>query len=188
MHRLMAETAALGEERPVLSHEAANHLKVLRPKDGEEIELFDGRGSSRVYRYSRAGEGLVARGEAATSAPRPAPLVLFACVTKGSRWDWTIEKATELGATKIVPVLSERTVVRVAPQERAAKRGRWMRGSRTRSGFPRFWSRFRLQTRLRLSPRQTAMLARSQTRRLSRCLPQLRSDGEFLTVQNVQIV
>ena len=127
MHRLMAETAALGEERPVLSREAANHLKVLRPKDGEEIELFDGRGSSRVYRYSRAGGGLVAREKAATSAPRPAPLVLFACVTKGSRWDWTIEKATELGATKIVPVVSERTVVRVAPQERAAKRGRWMR-------------------------------------------------------------
>ena len=54
-------------------------------------------------------------------------LTLFACVTKGSRWDWTVEKATELGVTRIVPVISERTIVRIARGERAAKRERWMR-------------------------------------------------------------
>jgi 16S rRNA (uracil1498-N3)-methyltransferase len=48
-------------------------------------------------------------------------------VTKGSRWDWTIEKATELGATKIVPVISSRTIVRLTSGERAAKRERWQR-------------------------------------------------------------
>ena len=48
-------------------------------------------------------------------------------MTKGSRWDWTIEKATELGVTRIVPVVSDRTIVRIAPDERAAKRERWMR-------------------------------------------------------------
>ena len=50
-----------------------------------------------------------------------------ACVTKGSRWDWTVEKATELGATRIVPVLSERTIVRISAGDREAKRDRWMR-------------------------------------------------------------
>ena len=54
-------------------------------------------------------------------------MTLFACVTKGSRWDWTIEKATELGVTRIVPVISERTIVRIPKGERAAKRERWMR-------------------------------------------------------------
>ena len=48
-------------------------------------------------------------------------------MTKGSRWDWTIEKATELGVTRIVPVISERTIVRIPKGERAAKRERWMR-------------------------------------------------------------
>ena len=52
---------------------------------------------------------------------------MFACITKGSRWDWTIEKATELGVTRIVPVISERTIVRIPKGERAAKRERWMR-------------------------------------------------------------
>ena len=54
-------------------------------------------------------------------------LTLFACVTKGSRWDWTIEKATELGVARIVPVISERCVVRIGGNERAAKRERWRR-------------------------------------------------------------
>ena len=62
------------------------------------------------------------------SAPRPSwTLTLFACVTKGSRWDWTIEKATELGATRIVPVISARTIVRIGADERPAKRDRWTR-------------------------------------------------------------
>ena len=48
-------------------------------------------------------------------------------MTKGSRWDWTVEKATELGVTRLVPVISARTIVRLSPDERAAKRLRWQR-------------------------------------------------------------
>ena len=44
MHRLLVPSEQLASDSPVLPKEAANHLKVLRPKDGEEIELFDGRG------------------------------------------------------------------------------------------------------------------------------------------------
>ena len=60
-------------------------------------------------------------------APPPHPLTLFACVTKGSRWDWTVEKATELGVSRIVPVISDRTIVRIPKAERATKRERWLR-------------------------------------------------------------
>jgi 16S rRNA (uracil1498-N3)-methyltransferase len=127
MHRLLAKTEDLSQENPALSREALGHLKVLRPRDGEEIELFDGRGLRRVYSYSRAAGGLVAARPAESSGAKRLPLVLFACVTKGSRWDWTVEKATELGVSKIVPVVSERTIVRIPQGERAAKRERWMR-------------------------------------------------------------
>ena len=134
MHRLLVETRLLNEESPVLPADAARHLKVLRPKDGEEIELFDGKGKWKVYRFCAS----LASGEDAASPLRAASqtfqtsqtsqtLTLFACVTKGSRWDWTIEKATELGVTRIVPVISERTIVRIPKAERAAKRERWMR-------------------------------------------------------------
>ena len=134
MHRLLVKTELLGEESPVLPKDAAKHLKVLRPKDGEEIELFDGRGKWRVYRFGASpasgkdsASPLLAISQTSQTPQTSQTLTLFACVTKGSRWDWTIEKATELGVGRIVPVISDRTIVRIAKAERAAKRERWMR-------------------------------------------------------------
>ena len=124
MHRLLVETTLLSEESPVLPKDAANHLKVLRPKAGEEIELFDGKGRWRVYSWEN---GLHSNRTIEQSEQSNNSLSLFACVTKGSRWDWTIEKATELGVTRIVPVISDRTIVRIPKDERAAKRERWQR-------------------------------------------------------------
>ena len=124
MHRLLVDTPLLEEESPALPKDAARHLKVLRPKDGEEMELFDGHGKWRRYAW----RGALRAVGAVERAPRPErALTLFACVTKGSRWDWTIEKATELGVSRIVPVISERTIVRIPKEERSAKRERWMR-------------------------------------------------------------
>ncbi|MBO7721088.1 MAG: 16S rRNA (uracil(1498)-N(3))-methyltransferase [Kiritimatiellae bacterium] len=125
MHRLLVEASALSEDSPRLPPSAARHLKVLRPKTGEPVELFDGRGRSRVYRWE--GESGLKAVSAASFAERPPPLTLFACVTKGSRWDWTVEKSVELGVTRIVPVLSARTIVRLPPGERAGKCARWRR-------------------------------------------------------------
>ena len=126
MHRLLVETEVLFSDCPTLPKEAANHLKVLRPKDGEKVELFDGKGKFRVFFY-RPPRGLSPLETVREMQRTAAELTLFACVTKGSRWDWTIEKATELGVTRIVPVISERTIVRLAPSEYAAKRLRWQR-------------------------------------------------------------
>ncbi|MGN0853961.1 MAG: RsmE family RNA methyltransferase [Kiritimatiellia bacterium] len=129
MHRLLVETRALYQESPALPLEAARHLKVLRPKDGEEIELFDGCGNLRRYRFAASARALESIPGAAVRAlpPPEGSLTLFACVTKGSRWDWTIEKATELGVSRIVPVISDRTIVRIPKAERAAKCARWRR-------------------------------------------------------------
>ena len=124
MHRLLVDTELLNAESPALPADAAKHLKVLRPKVGEEIELFDGHGRWRVYAWA---DGLHAKSDNQTVERPGDSLTLFACVTKGSRWDWTIEKATELGVTRIVPVISERTIVRIPRDERAAKRERWLR-------------------------------------------------------------
>lgn len=127
MHRLLVEPGQLDAERPALSREAAHHLRVLRPRPGEGIELFDGRGRWRVCAWTAEGVLVPLSPVASEPSESRRALVLFACVTKGSRWDWTVEKATELGVTRIVPVISGRTIVRLAPGERAAKRERWLR-------------------------------------------------------------
>ena len=124
MHRLLVETALLSQEAPVLPADAVRHLRVVRPRPGESVELFDGRGSWRVYAWDG---GLRSQSDVRTVERSNVSLTLFACVTKGSRWDWTVEKATELGVTRIVPVISDRTIVRIPKPERAAKRERWLR-------------------------------------------------------------
>ena len=125
MHRLLVDSASLAQKEVFLPKAAAHHLNVLRPRPGEEIELFDGKGRTR--RYVVDGKALRAAGACASFAPPSVKVTLFACVTKGSRWDWTVEKAVELGAARIVPVLSERCIVRLAPGEREAKAERWRR-------------------------------------------------------------
>ena len=128
MHRLLVTTDVLNRESVMLPQDAMRHLKVVRPRQGEIIELFDGSGHSRQYSCgASASAPLEASGELNSFPAAAYRLTLFACVTKGSRWDWTIEKATELGVTRIVPVLSDRCVVRIPQGERAAKRERWRR-------------------------------------------------------------
>ena len=129
MHRLKVEKEFLFERSPVLERDAMQHLKVVRPKAGEVVELFDGAGATRKYKVTPSGRDFVleAAGERVETPRSPVALTLFACVTKGARWDWTLEKATELGVTRIVPVLSERTIVKIAPGDRADKSVRWMK-------------------------------------------------------------
>ena len=128
MHRLLVTTDVLGGDVAVLSKDTAHHLKVLRPKPGEPVELFDGVGRSRVFRCGASASSPLAADGAISVSPKPEfELTLFACVTKGSRWDWTVEKAVELGVTRIVPVISDRCIVRIDRSERVAKRDRWQR-------------------------------------------------------------
>ena len=128
MHRLLVASDILEHDSVVLPHDATHHLKGVRPKSGEVIELFDGAGRYRLYRCGASAlHPLVVAGELSSIPPPAFQITLFACVTKGSRWDWTIEKATELGATRIVPVISDRCIVRIDGSERAAKRDRWQR-------------------------------------------------------------
>ena len=111
MHRLLVDSALLEQDVVVLPKDAAHHLKVLRPKPHEEIELFDGRGRTRRYCWNASNGSLDAPQPLSVSTSSRPDLTLFACVTKGSRWDWTIEKAVELGVSRIVPVISDRCIV-----------------------------------------------------------------------------
>ena len=52
MHRLLADTGTIGSDVPALAADAARHLRVLRPEEGERFELFDGKGLFRTYSFS----------------------------------------------------------------------------------------------------------------------------------------
>ncbi len=110
-------------------------LRVLRLKDGTTLAVFDGHGRSGQARLTVAADGGAAclqpiEGDVA-SAAAPLPVVLFQAIPKSTRMDWLVEKATELGVSEIVPLVSERCIIRVGDRSRAGNRlSRWRRLAR----------------------------------------------------------
>lgn len=107
--------------------EEAHHLsRVLRLRAGDRFAAFDGSGVEVTAEVLASGAQVRARvletrrpdTEAATA------VTLFLALVKGERFDWAVEKATELGVARVVPLTTERTEVREPGEER---RRRWQR-------------------------------------------------------------
>jgi 16S rRNA (uracil1498-N3)-methyltransferase len=112
-----------------LARDTASHLaKVLRARDGDELVLFNGDGQefhgaidsvrgSRVL--ASVGEGRPVNRES------PLTVTLVQCVPRGDRMDFIVQKATELGVSRIVPILSQRSVVRLDARQAESKTAHW---------------------------------------------------------------
>lgn len=96
---------------------AAHHVRgVLRLSRNDEVILLDGHGAVHEARLGLvAREGVTALVGAALAADTESPLdiTLVQAISRGERMDYTIQKAVELGVRRIVPVVSQRTVVRL---------------------------------------------------------------------------
>ncbi|MEO7365892.1 MAG: 16S rRNA (uracil(1498)-N(3))-methyltransferase [Sphingomicrobium sp.] len=92
----------------------ANYLgNVLRMKVGSELLVFDGSSGEWLARIAEAGKKRMTLGvERRTREPEVIPDVWLAFApVKRARIDWLVEKATELGAARLMPVVTQRTVV-----------------------------------------------------------------------------
>lgn len=107
---------APGADLP-LPREAAQHaLRVLRLKAGDPVTLFNGDGRQYPARLATADPRAAGVHVEAVETPvRESPLriTLVQSLARGEKMDWIIQKATELGATRILPVTSERSEVRL---------------------------------------------------------------------------
>ncbi len=131
MYRQHVTPQQLTLERLPLHGECAHHLQhVLRVTIGTEVCAFDGEGHTRMYHVAEVtSEGILLEAKLPIYAAEhpPVRVVLFACIPKGDRMEWMLEKATELGVSEIVPVMSARTVVKLDCKQAEAKRARWQR-------------------------------------------------------------
>ena len=97
-----------------LTGEEAHHCRdVFRLCSGDEVEVFDGRGNAIRCRIEAVNKGevrLVAL-ERRSTPPLPVRITLAAAIPK-KNMDLIVQKATELGVAEVVPLLTERTVVR----------------------------------------------------------------------------
>ncbi|MBZ5537108.1 MAG: 16S rRNA (uracil(1498)-N(3))-methyltransferase [Acidobacteriia bacterium] len=98
----------------VVRGEQGHHLRnVLRARAGDAFEMIDGRGRwarAIVETLSPGGE-VNCRIQEQTLTPRPDPdrLVVLQALVRFERFEWVLEKATELGVTRIVPVVTAHT-------------------------------------------------------------------------------
>lgn len=112
-----------------LPRDTAAHLaKVLRARSGDEIVLFSGDGREFIgHIESVRGSRVTASVGNGRDIDRESPfsITLVQCVPRGDRMDMIVQKATELGVTRIVPVISRRGVVRLDAAQAESKAAHW---------------------------------------------------------------
>jgi 16S rRNA (uracil1498-N3)-methyltransferase len=108
--------------------EARHATQVLRLTAGDRVEIFDGTGRAAQAELREAGKRAVtAKILRVWQEARVQPgLHLVVALIKNERFDWLVQKATELGAASIRPVAAERSVVKIAAAEAEKRRRKWM--------------------------------------------------------------
>jgi 16S rRNA (uracil1498-N3)-methyltransferase len=133
--RFYAPPVAFTSDEVLLSEEESRHLRdVLRLRAGDEAHVFDGEGREFVCVVAEAGgRKAAARLEVRGPAEPPSPeseleLTLAVALLKGEKFDLVVQKATELGAARVVPVETKRADVRLRDERDTLRRvERWRR-------------------------------------------------------------
>jgi len=126
--RLYLDAPLSADAELALPAGAARHVQVLRLQPGESITLFNGQGGEWAAEILRMGRQSV---EVRVTAHDPVErelsigVTLVAGMPANDRFDWLIEKATELGAAAIEPVVCERSVLRLSGERAERKREHW---------------------------------------------------------------
>ena len=128
MPRFFCPTALQPGDEMRLPEGAARHVQVLRLQPGSGITLFNGEGGEWQATVTRMGRSevqvhLVAHTAVEREAPREVHLALG--MPANERMDWLVEKAAELGAASLQPLLAERSVLRLSGERAEKKRGHW---------------------------------------------------------------
>jgi 16S rRNA (uracil1498-N3)-methyltransferase len=127
--RVYVESALTPGSVVELPSETASHLaRVLRARSGDEVILFngDGREFNGAIEAVRGSLVSAAVGESRpVDRESPLKITLVQCVPRGDRMDFIVQKATELGVARIVPVLSQRSVVRLDRAQAESKAIHW---------------------------------------------------------------
>jgi len=119
-HRFFTNSEIVPGTAITLSHDEQHHANVVRVRDGEEVEVVNGRGAGFVARYSA--DGVQITGLAPNREARVA-LHLAMAIINLDKFDLVLQKATELGVRSIIPLVTERVEVRA--ERYRGKADRW---------------------------------------------------------------
>jgi len=138
MHRIYVTPQDITAERIIVNNkDDAHHLRdVLQLRAGEKVAAFDGKGNEYACVIEGAGDKVILGIKKRNSLhkKKEAFTITVACaIPKNSRFDDIVDKLTQLGADKIIPLAAERGVVKIAKEKEAARLERWRKIARSAS-------------------------------------------------------
>ncbi len=136
MRRVLCSQLPTPARREPLAESEANHLiQVLRMRDGECIEALDGAGRSCVARLQIRGDrvelvwddSVSKTSLRSDSGDAVLPIELEIAILKGDAMEWVVEKAVELGLSKLFPLTTAHTIVQMDRKGPEAFQARWQK-------------------------------------------------------------
>jgi len=128
MRRFYLPPSECHGDRLLLTEREAHHAAdVLRVKTGDEVSVLDGAGSELICRVATVARKKVDLEvqRRATAPPPPCQITLVQAIPKGKILEAIIQKATELGAWRIIPLLSQRVTTHLEGDSIEAKAEKW---------------------------------------------------------------
>ena len=128
MLRLFVDGPLAADQTLDLPPGPARHLQVRRLQPGDELRLFDGHGGewqAEVLAMGRQQVRVRVGAHEAVERELPQPVTLALGMPANERMDWLVEKATELGAAAVQPLVCERSVLRLDGERAERKREHW---------------------------------------------------------------
>lgn len=129
MHHFFVTKGQISEEEIKITGRDVNHIKnVLRMKEGEELLISNGEGEDYCCKISKVADSeilldILAQEYAGTELN--VELYLFQGIPKSDKMEMIIQKAVELGVYQIIPVFTQRCVIRLDEKRAESKRKRW---------------------------------------------------------------
>jgi 16S rRNA (uracil1498-N3)-methyltransferase len=128
MHRFYVAPDNWDSRAPVLRGSEAHHAaNVLRMQPGDKLVLFNGKGRELTAEIANVGDDALQlrKLHEAETAPLRCRIVLGQAIPKGKNMDLIVQKAVEIGAAEIAPIVSDRTIVQLDAENAAQKQSKW---------------------------------------------------------------
>src|SRR5881409_4362390 len=127
MHRFYVSPESWNPRALALSGAEAHHARdVLRMKQVEKLVLFNGRGREITAEIVDVSDEIrLRRLHEAETLPLKCRIILGQAIPKGKNMELIVQKAVEIGAAEIAPIISDRTIVQVDSESAAQKQSKW---------------------------------------------------------------
>lgn len=130
-HRFHALKSQISESQITLDGDESHHLaRVLRLREGAPVFVFDGEGSEWECQIASLGKretALTIVRQLTDAVESPLHLTLAQALVKGDKFDLVVQKATEFGVTRIVPLITDHSDIRRAEERAEQRLQRWRR-------------------------------------------------------------